>query len=102
MTIGDIWGAGLETTVTTLKWSVLYMIHNPDVQEKCAREIQSLLSSRNDQAITMADRTELPYTAATVNEVQRRANLIPINLQHCVTEDTVLEGYLLKRYCRVT
>lgn len=31
MTVGDIFGAGVETTTTVLKWTVLYLLHNPQV-----------------------------------------------------------------------
>lgn len=31
MTVGDIFGAGVETTTTVLKWSIAYLIHHPQV-----------------------------------------------------------------------
>lgn len=31
MTVGDIFGAGVETTTTVLKWIVLYLIRHPQV-----------------------------------------------------------------------
>lgn len=32
MTVGDIFGAGVETTTTVLKWSIVYLIHHPKVR----------------------------------------------------------------------
>lgn len=32
MTVGDIFGAGVETTTTVLKWAVLYLLHYPEVE----------------------------------------------------------------------
>lgn len=32
MTVGDIFGAGVETTTTVLKWTVLYLLHYPEVR----------------------------------------------------------------------
>lgn len=32
MTVGDIFGAGVETTTTVLKWAVTYLIHHPEVK----------------------------------------------------------------------
>lgn len=29
----DLFVAGTETTVTTLKWALLYLVHYPEVQE---------------------------------------------------------------------
>lgn len=31
MTVADIFGAGVETTTTVLKWIVLYLLHYPEV-----------------------------------------------------------------------
>lgn len=31
MTVGDIFGAGAETTVTVLRWAIIYLIHYPEV-----------------------------------------------------------------------
>lgn len=31
MTVADIFGAGVETTTTVLKWAVLYLLHYPEV-----------------------------------------------------------------------
>lgn len=33
MTVGDIFGAGVETTTTVLKWALAYLIHHPQVQQ---------------------------------------------------------------------
>lgn len=30
-TIGDIFGAGLETTTSVVKWTVAFLLHNPEV-----------------------------------------------------------------------
>lgn len=35
MTVGDIFGAGVETTTTVLKWAVLYLLHYPEVRSVC-------------------------------------------------------------------
>lgn len=40
MTVGDIFGAGVETTTTVLKWSILYLVHHPQV-------ISSIMSNQS-------------------------------------------------------
>ncbi|CAB4055074.1 unnamed protein product [Lepeophtheirus salmonis] len=59
---------GAETTNTTLVWALLYMSLYEGVQEKCAEEINSVLGSRMPQE---EDMKNLPYTIATLNEIQR-------------------------------
>ena len=34
----------------------------------------------------------LPYTTASVQEVQRLANILPLNLMHQTTKDVVISG----------
>ncbi len=85
-----MWMAGAETTVTTLRWALLYMLHHPEVQSKVREEIHAVVGK--EHAIGMADRNSLPYTCATINEIQRFANIVPMNELHCTTKDVVLDG----------
>jgi len=61
----DLWFAGLETSVTTLKWSIVYMLNNDGVQQRIHAEIDEKIGS--DRLIEMADRLQLPYTCAVIN-----------------------------------
>ena len=59
VSMGDAWLAGMETTVTTMKWAFLFLIKHPDVQAKCRREILDVLGA--DKPVTLADRQHLPH-----------------------------------------
>lgn len=61
----DLWVAGMETTITTLKWAFLYLLHNPEVQEKIHKELDEVIGE--DREITMTDKPNLPYITATIN-----------------------------------
>lgn len=39
---GDLWTGGMETTVTTLRWAIIYLIHNPDIQKLVHNEIDKV------------------------------------------------------------
>ncbi|NXA44203.1 CP2G1 protein, partial [Eudromia elegans] len=43
------------------------------------------------------DRARMPYTDAVIHEVQRVIDLIPMDLPHMVTRDTLFRGYLLPK-----
>lgn len=44
MTVGDIFGAGVETTTTVLKWAVLYLLHYPEVGSAfCVRATRDIM-----------------------------------------------------------
>ena len=43
------------------------------------------------------DRPALPYSDAVIHEIQRCADLIPMNIPHRVTRDTEFRGFLLPK-----
>ncbi|KAI4896014.1 hypothetical protein NFI96_008908, partial [Prochilodus magdalenae] len=93
MSIADLFLAGTDTTATTLRWSLIFMMDHPDVQERCHEEIVRVLGF--DRSPCMDDRARLPYTFATINEIQRRANILPLGVTHATTQPTTLHGYHL-------
>ncbi|NXU09956.1 CP2AA protein, partial [Pardalotus punctatus] len=42
----------------------------------------------------LADRPHLPFTEATIHEIQRCSDLIPMGIPHRVTRDTRFRGFL--------
>lgn len=91
----DLFFAGTETTSTTLRWALLYMALNPDIQKKVHAEIDSVLGEF--QKPGMASRESLPYTNAVVHEVQRMGDIVPLNVPRAVSADTTLAGYHLPK-----
>ncbi|CAJ0566490.1 unnamed protein product, partial [Mesorhabditis spiculigera] len=89
----DLWIAGMETTSNTLTWGIAYILNNPEVQKKIIEELDKNIDS--DRLITLADKPKLNYISATINEIQRMANLLPINLFHVTTEDVTVAGYTI-------
>ncbi|XP_075013331.1 cytochrome P450 2J6-like [Calonectris borealis] len=89
--IFDLFLAGTETTATTLRWALLYMVVYPDIQEKVQKELDAVLGCSD--LICYEDRKKLPYTNAVIHEIQRYSNIILIALPRQSMKDTELLGF---------
>ncbi|XP_022106606.1 cytochrome P450 2J6-like isoform X2 [Acanthaster planci] len=89
--VGDLFGAGSETTATTLRWGMLYMIAHPEIQRRVQKELDDV-TSRN-RLPRISDKPELPYTEAVLCEIQRMGTIVPLAVPHMTAEDTTIEGY---------
>ncbi|KAF3851839.1 hypothetical protein F7725_005194 [Dissostichus mawsoni] len=87
----DLFGAGTETTTTTLHWGLLFMINYPHIQEEVQAEIDSVVGSSKQPSVT--DRANMPYTDAVIHEIQRMANILPLNLVRMTNKETTLDKY---------
>ncbi|KFP15311.1 Steroid 17-alpha-hydroxylase/17,20 lyase, partial [Egretta garzetta] len=99
MTVGDIFGAGVETTTTVLKWAVLYLLHYPEVQKKIQEEMdQKIGLARHPH---LSDRPLLPYLEATISEVLRIRPVSPLLIPHVSLADTSIGEYFIPKGARV-
>ncbi len=89
--VNNVFGAGVETTSTTLRWAFLYMITHPEIQRRIQNEIDSVIGQ--DRMPRLSDRTNLPYTMATILEIQRHASILFLGFPHSAATDTTLCGY---------
>ncbi|KAM9612261.1 steroid 17-alpha-hydroxylase/17,20 lyase isoform 3-T3 [Morphnus guianensis] len=99
MTVGDIFGAGVETTTTVLKWAVIYLLHYPEVQRKIQEEMdQKIGLARHPH---LSDRPLLPYLEATISEVLRIRPVSPLLIPHVSLADTSIGEYSIPKGARV-
>ncbi|XP_066534829.1 steroid 17-alpha-hydroxylase/17,20 lyase [Hoplias malabaricus] len=99
MTVGDIFGAGVETTTTVLKWSIAYLIHHPQVQKKIQEELDSKIGK--DRHPLLNDRGNLPYLEATIREVLRIRPVAPLLIPHVALSDSSIGEYNIQKGTRV-
>ncbi|XP_052028308.1 cytochrome P450 2C6-like isoform X4 [Apodemus sylvaticus] len=95
ITVNDLFGAGTETTSTTLRYALLLLMKYPEVTAKVQEEIHRVIGKHRSPC--MQDRSHMPYTDAMIHEVQRFIDLIPNNLPHAVTCDIKFRNYLIPK-----
>ena len=89
-TIKDMFVAGYETTSTTMKWAIAFLVNYPKYQEDIQLELDKVLDGRNPG---LEDRANLPLINATIMETLRVGNVAPLALPHFTLKDTTLCGY---------
>ncbi|KAM3834583.1 cytochrome P450 2J2-like [Vipera latastei] len=89
--IFDFFGAGTETTFTTLMWALLLLTNHPDIQEKARKEIEEAFSSL--ASISYQDQKKLPYTNAVIHEMQRFKSVLLLGVPRQSTKDVMMKGY---------
>ncbi|XP_036590320.1 cytochrome P450 2C23-like [Trichosurus vulpecula] len=95
MTGVNLFGAGTETTSTTLRFGLLLILKHPEVQAKIHEEIDRVIGPNRVPSIT--DRQDMPYMDAVVHEMQRFIDLLPLNLPREVVRDTQFQQYVLPK-----
>ncbi|CAC5395592.1 unnamed protein product [Mytilus coruscus] len=89
-TIGDLFAAGTETTATTIRWALLYLLNNMDIQQKMWKEINEMVGS--GRLPGLSDKPNLPYCEAVILESLRLGNIVPFSVPHTVSEDIYYKG----------
>ncbi|NXO25127.1 CP2J2 protein, partial [Cisticola juncidis] len=91
----DLMFAGTETTSSTIRWALLFMATNPEIQARVQAEIDAVIGQA--RLPCLEDRSSLHYTNAVIHEVQRRGNVIPFNAPRMATEDAYVDGYCIPK-----
>ncbi|OCT57159.1 hypothetical protein XELAEV_18003904mg [Xenopus laevis] len=99
MTVGDIFGAGVETTTTVLKWTIAYLLHYPEVQTKIQEELDFKVGFGRHPVLS--DRRILPYLDATISEVLRIRPVAPLLIPHVALQESSIAEYTIPQDARV-
>ncbi|XP_052093365.1 cytochrome P450 2U1-like isoform X1 [Mytilus californianus] len=91
----DLFGAGTETTSSGILWAIIFLVNNPDVQQKMRNELTEVVGSNRQPLLT--DRNNLPYCESVITETLRLGNIVPFSLPHTATEDFVINNYKIQK-----
>lgn len=71
--------------VSTHSWLIFWLILSLHI-EKVYEEIERVIGA--DRAPSLTDKAQMPYTEATIMEVQRLTVVVPLSIPHMTSEKT--------------
>ena len=90
-TMSDMFSAGFETTSTTLRWTIAFLVHHPQWQTEIQDQLDEVVG--RDRMPGLDDRPRLPLVQATIMEALRLGNVAEAALPHYTLKETSLGGY---------
>ncbi|KAM4537363.1 cytochrome P450 17A2 [Odontesthes bonariensis] len=99
MTAAEAFGAGVETTSTTLLWILAYLLHHPEVQQRVQKELDENVGS--ERAVSVSDRGRLPYLDCVINEGMRIRPVSPVLIPHTAMTSSSIGGHAVSEGIRV-
>ncbi|XP_003475015.1 steroid 17-alpha-hydroxylase/17,20 lyase isoform X2 [Cavia porcellus] len=94
-TLGDIFGAGVETSSSVVLWVIAFLLHNPQVKKKIQEEIDHNVGF--SRTPTFSDRNHLLMLEATIREVLRIRPVAPILIPHKANTDSSIGEFAIDK-----
>jgi len=86
----QFFGAGFDTTVSSILSFFLIMAQHPQIQRRAQAEVDALVGDRLPKC---SDRKDMPYLEAVLKEVHRCNPSVPLALPHYVRREDVYAGF---------
>ncbi|KAJ8725544.1 hypothetical protein PYW08_003727 [Mythimna loreyi] len=91
--MNDLFSAGMDTSLTSLLWTCIMMLKNPEAAEKVRSELRKFVAV--GEKVTMAHRLQMPYIEAVVLETMRVASIVPLGTTHVNSKDWKIGKYVV-------
>lgn len=95
----DLFSAGIDTTSSTVEWTMAELLHNPSKMAKAREELEEVLGK--DRLIQESDISKLPYLRATVKETLRLHPPAPFLVPHKAEKDIEMCGFTVPKNAQV-
>ncbi|KAM7507006.1 hypothetical protein LguiA_017459 [Lonicera macranthoides] len=95
----DLFGAGTDTTSSTLEWAMAELLRNPETMVKAKAELEEVIGK--GKLLEEADVTRLPYLGSIIKETLRIHPPVPFLIPRKVETDVEACGYLVPKGAQV-
>ncbi|KAJ7572295.1 cytochrome P450 [Mycena floridula] len=90
-TLGSVYAASADTTVSSLCTFILAMVQNPAIMKKAQAAVDNALGG--DRLPEFSDRQSIPYVDAIMEETIRWRPVTPLSVAYRAIEDDEYHGY---------
>ncbi|KAK9096920.1 hypothetical protein Sjap_022417 [Stephania japonica] len=88
----ELFSLAIDSTASAIAWSLAFMIHNEEVQEKVFEEVKHKLGGRvRENVVSVEKVSEMEYVRAVVKETVRMRPILPVAPQRA-ERDSELGG----------
>ncbi|KAL5274877.1 CYP306A1 family protein [Megaselia abdita] len=85
--LADLFGAGVDTTLTTLRWFLLYIAKYKNIQEEIYQKLNEISDLNYDVIENIA------ILKAAISETQRIRSVVPLGIPHGTNKTTHIGQY---------
>ncbi|KAH8344926.1 hypothetical protein KR067_010971, partial [Drosophila pandora] len=89
--LADLFGAGVDTALATLRWFLLYMAR----EQSCQRRLHELLLPLS-RSPSLEELEPLAYLRACISETQRIRSVVPLGIPHGCERDFTVGDYRIR------
>ncbi|KAL1943796.1 hypothetical protein VTO73DRAFT_3614 [Trametes versicolor] len=94
-TVAVAYGAGADTTLSSIQALFLVLASFPEAQKKAQAELDTVVGPH--RLPDFSDREALPYVCAVIKECLRWHAIVPLGIPHRLIEDDEYRGYFIPK-----